>query len=69
MEQRNIKKEWILFTVNNPDTTEVIDDDEIHYFKISNDFSNKCLKVIVNPINNIIVTAHFDRNKTKRGLK
>jgi hypothetical protein len=32
MEQRNIKKEWILFTVNNPDTTEVIGDDEIHYF-------------------------------------
>jgi len=69
MEQREIKKEWILDTINNPDKVEKIEEDEVYYFKLTAEFFNKCLKVVFNPLNNVIVTAHFDRNKTKKGLK
>jgi hypothetical protein len=69
MEQRNISLNWILETVRIPDKEEHVDDDEIHFFKIGEQFSNKCLKVVVNPVEKIIVTAHFDRIKTRKGLK
>jgi len=69
MEQRNIKLIWILDTIRMPDKEEHIDDDEIHFFKIGEEFSNKCLKVVVNPVDKIIVTAHFDRTKTRKGFK
>jgi len=69
MEQREIKREWILDTINNPDKVEKIEEDEVHYFKLIAEFFNKCLKVVFNSLNKVIVTAHFDRNKTKKGLK
>jgi len=69
MEQRELKKEWIRDTIEKPDKKYDIADDEVHFFKFIEEFFNKCLKVVVNPISKIVVTAHFDRNKTKKGLK
>jgi len=69
IKQRELKKEWIWDTIENPDKKYDIADDEVHFFKFIADFFNKCLKVVVNPISKIIVTAHFDRNKTKKGLR
>jgi len=69
MVEREILKEWIFDAIENHDMKHKIADDEIHYYKIIPPFCNKCLKVVVNPINKLIVTAHFDRNKTKTGLR
>jgi hypothetical protein len=69
MKQRDIEKKWILETIRMPDKADQVDDNEIHFYKISDAFSNKCLKVVVNPTDKIIVTAHFDRIKTRKGLK
>jgi len=65
---RQLETHWILETVTNPDRKDEIADDEIHCFKFISENFNKCLKVVVNPISKTIVTAHFDRNKTKKGL-
>ena len=69
MEQRNLKNEWILDAIRMPEKTDKIADNEIHFYKVSAVFFDQCLKVVVNPTAKIIVTAHFDRNKTKKGLK
>ncbi|MDT3739647.1 MAG: DUF4258 domain-containing protein [Candidatus Kapabacteria bacterium] len=68
LNQRNLEVDWIINTIDKPDRTDEIDDDEIHYYKFIPEFFDKCLKVVVNPVFKIIVTAHFDRSKTKRGL-
>lgn len=69
IEERKIKEKWIYDTISNPDRNIKIEDDEHHYFKKIVDFANRCLKVIVNPINKIVVTAFFDRKMTKNDCK
>ncbi len=65
IKERNLDKKWILDTINSPDRTIEKSEKEIHYFKIITDFAGKVLKVVFNPIKNLVVTAHFDRNMTK----
>lgn len=69
MVEREILKEWIFDTIENYVMKDEIADDEIHFYKTIPVFGNKCLKVVVNPKNKLIVTAYFDRNKTKTEIK
>ena len=64
IEERKLDKKWIIDTINSPDKTVEKSEKEIHYFKIITDFAGKFLKVVFNPIKNLVVTAHFDRNMT-----
>ena len=69
IEQRSIKMEWIIDTIEKPDITEKIADDEVHFFKKIIAFNKQFLKVVYNPITGIIVTAHFDRKITKKYIQ
>lgn len=63
MKERNLKTKWILETVQHPDEQIDIAEDETHFYKIIAEYQDKWLKVVVNKMNNIIITAYFDRNK------
>lgn len=69
MEERNLKEKWITNTLDNPDSTTEIDENEKHFFKRIIEAASRCLKVILNPLTNIVVTAHFDRRRTKNDCK
>lgn len=69
MEQRGLKKSWILETIEKPDLEMLVANDEIHYFKKDNSFFDKWLKVVVNPEKELIVTAYFDRDRAKKEQK
>lgn len=69
MLSRDIRKEWIESVLELPSYHEIISDTEEHFFKTIDEFSNRCLKVVVNPTNLKIVTAYFDRNMRKKGCK
>ena len=68
IKERNLKTEWILETIQHPDERIDITEDETHFYKIMTEYQNKWFKVVVNRMNNIIVTAYFDRNKKGRKL-
>jgi len=40
-----------------------------HYFSTIHEHGDRCLKVVVNPANYLIVTTYFDRKKQKKGCK
>ncbi len=65
MEERNLKREWIEDTLENPDSKEEIEPDETHFFKRILEAASRCLKVVFNPLTSIVITAHFDRKRTK----
>ena len=67
--ERGIDKKWIFDTMNSPDKKEVISEEETHFFKKIIEFAGKCLKVVFNPVKNIVITAHFDRKMTKNNCK
>lgn len=67
--ERNIDEKWIYQTITNFDKNVKIADNEYHYFKKIPEFSNKCLKVVLNPVDKIVVTAFFDRKMTKNDCK
>ena len=69
MISRNISEEWGRSTIENPSAQVKIDEDEMHYFSIIHEYGNRCLKVVVNPANWLIVTTYFDRKKQKKGCK
>jgi hypothetical protein len=68
---RGIKIEWINSTIDFPSYHQVISEVEEHFFKPidTDEFSKKCLKVVVNPISLKIITTYFDRNMRKKGCK
>lgn len=66
---RAIKVEWIDFVIQNP-TLEVLKArDEVNFYAVISEKEDRCLKVVVNPITKVIITAYFDRNMRKRGCK
>ena len=69
MVSRNISEEWIRSTIENPSAQVKIDEEEIHYFSTIHEHGDRCLKVVVNPANYLIVTTYFDRKKQKKGCK
>jgi len=66
---REIDIKWIDDVLSQPTKKDIVNDREVHFFKSIVDASNKCLKVVVNPINEKIITAYFDRNMRKKGCK
>ena len=66
---RDINIGWIEFVLDNPSLKNDISDIEVNYFAIIEDNDSRCLKVVVNPITKIIITAYFDRNMRKKGCK
>lgn len=66
---RGIKIEWVQSAIELPSCHRVIDAVEEHFFKSIDEASNRCLKVVVNPVNLKIVTVYFDRNMRKKGCK
>jgi hypothetical protein len=64
--ERSIKEEWILNTVDNFDKKVEIADDEFYFYKRISANENRVLKVVINPMSKIIVTAHFDRTFAKK---
>jgi len=69
LQERNLKREWIEDTLENPDSKEEVEVDETHFFKRILEAASRCLKVVLNPLTNIVITAHFDRKKTKNDCK
>lgn len=65
----NIREEWIRDTVASPSFTREIAMDEKHYFRAIEEFEDRCLKVVVNPLTSVVITAFFDRGMTKKGCK
>jgi hypothetical protein len=65
--KREIKKEWIKEALENPSRIDKINLDEVHFYAkiIQND--NRCLKIVLNPLKNLIITVYFDRNMRKKG--
>ena len=64
IKEKNIKKEWIFETINNPDEIIEMSDTEHRYYKVIKDFGDRVLKVVLNPESNIIITVYFDRGKS-----
>ena len=69
MSSRNIKEEWVDFTLETPSLIKKISIIEAHYFSKIEDNGSRCLKVVMNPTTGIIITAYFDRNMRKKGCK
>jgi len=66
---RNIKLKWIEYTIENPSLKSIKASNEVNFYSTIFEKENRCLKVVVNPINMIIITAYFDRNMRKKGCK
>jgi Domain of unknown function (DUF4258) len=69
LKERNLKREWVEDTIENPDVTEEIAADETHFFKKILEAASRCLKVVFNPLTSIVITAHFDRKRTKNNCQ
>lgn len=66
IKKRNLLDTWVINTVEDYDYKVEISETEVHYFKRIENNAYKCLKVVVNPISNKIVTAYFDRKMTRK---
>jgi hypothetical protein len=69
IKSRKIKESWIESTTENPSLKTVKAPNEVNLFSTIKENENRCLKVVVNPISMIVVTAYFDRNMRKKGCK
>jgi len=69
MAARSIVEEWVYSTIDNPSFTVNVNEQETHYFSTIPENEDRCLKVVVNPLKYLIVTAYFDRKMQKRGCK
>jgi len=61
--EREIDISWLENTIDNPDKTEFINNEEIHYIKQIKEFGNRYFRVFVNPYSRPqkIITMFFDR--------
>ena len=66
---RGIKEQWIEETLNNPSLKIIKAPNEVNLFSSIEENESRCLKIVVNPISMIVVTAYFDRNMSKKGCK
>jgi len=66
--ERNIPKEWVWRTIDNPDRKRMGDDGNMHYIKAIREREGRMLHIVINPnVNpNRIVTLFFDRRMGKR---
>ena len=66
LRRSEIKVEWIIQTIKEPDFKEIISEEEIRLWKKIEDFGNRYLRVVVNPKKQLVITAFFDRNFKRR---
>ena len=66
---RGIKIEWIKIVFEMPTREDTISINEVHFFATISSNENRCLKVVFNPITQIVITVYFDRNMRKKGCK
>ena len=66
---RNISRDWVSDALSNPSGKLEISEHETHYFFTIREYGNRCLKVVINPIKLLVITAYFDRKAHKRGCK
>jgi len=68
LKERNLKEEWVLLTLDKPDSIEKHDDGTTHYIKQIGDYGNRWLRLVINeeldPAKG--VTAFFDRRLRKQ---
>ena len=69
MKNRNITEDWVYAILNNPSVTMDIAKDEVHLYGIIDEYNNRCLKVVINPLKNLVITTYFDRKMKKKGCK
>lgn len=69
MDNRNIREDWVYAILNDPSVTIDIQEDEMHLYGIVNEYNERCLKVVVNPLKNLVITTYFDRKMQKKGCK
>ena len=69
MENRNIIEDWVYAILDNPSITIDIQEDEMHLYGIVHEYNGRCLKVVVNPLKNLVITTYFDRKMKKKGCK
>ena len=68
LKERRIAPDWVRLALDDPDATEIHDDDTKHYIKRMPEFGNRHLRVVINVVkqpNNKGVTAFFDRRIRK----
>ncbi|MEA1879189.1 MAG: DUF4258 domain-containing protein [Campylobacterota bacterium] len=66
---RDIKEIWIKYTLDNPSLKIVKASNEVIFFATIEIHEGRCLKVVLNPMSMVVVTAYFDRNMRKKGCK
>ncbi|MCF6244526.1 MAG: DUF4258 domain-containing protein [Sulfurovum sp.] len=69
MENRQIKEAWIDAILSNPSVTFDIQKNEKHLYGIVSEYDKRCLKVVINPLTNLVITTYFDRKMKKKGCK
>ena len=69
MNNRNIVEDWVYRIVYHPSITIDIAKDEVHLYGIIHEYNERCLKVVVNPLKNLVITTYFDRKMKKKGCK
>lgn len=69
MHNRKIKREWVEIALQKPSLIHEIACNEFHYFALINENEKRCLKVVFNPVSQIVVTVYFDRNMRKKGCR
>ena len=67
MSNRKIRKSWVEEVVKSPSVTFCIDENEMHLYGTIKENDGRCLKVIFNPLTNVVITAFFDRKMRKKG--
>ncbi len=67
MAARDILEEWVQSAVDDPSTKIDINKQEVHCFITITEHDSRCLKVVVNPIKRLVITAYFDRKMKKKG--
>ena len=66
LRRKEIKAEWIIQALREPDFKEVVSEEEVRLWKRIDDFGGRYLRVVVNPRKRLVITAFFDRNFKRR---
>jgi len=69
MENRNISVEWVYAILDNPSITIDVEENEVYLYGIVHEYNDRCLKVVINPLKNLVITTYFDRKMKKKGCK
>lgn len=69
MEHRRIKEQWVYSILEEPFVEISIAKNEVHLFGTIQEYNERCLKVVINPLTNRVITTYFDRKMQKKGCQ